>query len=326
MKTTSWRIALKNFEKPRLSKSLGQFLLTLFSYLFLLSSMILILKMGLPYWIALIIAIPTAGFQVKLFIIMHDCGHQSYFKSKRANNAVGRLTALLTFTPYYSWRHDHAIHHATVSNLEKRGIGDIWTMTVEEYKKTGPWKRFFYRLFRNPLFLFTIAPVFQFLIGFRFPQRKAGKKDNLSILFTDMSLAAVILAMHFTLGLGIYLMTILPVMALASSFGVWLFYVQHQFEDVYWDHDTQWDLEKAALDGSSYYKLPGILRWFSGNIGYHHIHHLNSHIPNYYLKKCHEKITELQQITPMNVRISLKSLFLNVWDEASGKMLHTRNI
>jgi len=326
MKKQSWRIDLKTFAKPRLSKSLGQFLLTFFSYLILLSAMILSLKMGIPYWIVLFIAIPAAGFQVKLFIIMHDCGHQSYFKSKRANNMIGRLTAFLTFTPYFNWRHDHAVHHATVSNLEKRGIGDIWTMTVEEYKEARPWKRFIYRLFRNPLFLFTIAPVFQFLIGFRFPLIKASKKDNISILLTDLSLAVMLMTMYFTLGLGVYLMVILPVMTLASSFGVWLFYVQHQFEDVYWDRDAQWDLEKAALDGSSYYKLPGILRWFSGNIGYHHIHHLNSHIPNYYLKKCHEKVTELQKIRPMNVRISLKSLFLNVWDEASGKMLHTRNI
>lgn len=317
---------LKPFEKALPGKSFGQLVLTLGLYILFFAGMIFLLEAGVSYWIILLLSILTAGLHVKIFIIMHDCGHQSYFRTTRANNITGRLCGWITYTPYYDWRHAHAIHHATVANLEKRGIGDIWTMTVEEYQNAGPWTKGIYRLFRNPLFLFTIAPIFQFFVLSRFPHKNTSRKDLFSILLTDLSLAVVFLVFHFTLGIQTYLMVLLPVMLIASSFGVWLFFVQHQFEEVYWARDKDWELEMAAMAGSSYYKLPAVLRWFSGNIGFHHIHHLSSKIPNYNLKKCYDRIPALQKVKPINFRYSLKSLFLNLWDEHTGKMVNARSL
>ncbi len=320
-----WISSLKPFEGATVGKSVKQLTLTLSMYIVLIGLMVFIVASGYPYWIALLLSVPAAGFHVKTFIIMHDCGHNSYFRSQKVSAIVGRICAFLTFTPYYDWRRSHAIHHASVSNLEKRGIGDVWTMTVDEYRQSTFATRLKYRVYRNPFFLFILAPILLFLVVFRFPLRSTKKKCLWSVLLTDLALALLITAISLTLGFMVFLKVFLPVVVIASISGVWLFYIQHQFKNVYWAHTTKWDSVKAAMEGSSYYKLPALLRWFSGNIGYHHIHHLNSRIPNYNLKICYQEIPQVRDLTPITIRASLSSLFLSLWDEKSGKMVDFRS-
>lgn len=322
MSKSDWISTLKNYEGGIVKKSVFQLSLTLGCYLSLLGLLFYLAYKGSSYWIILFLAIPTAGFHVKTFIIMHDCSHNSYFRKQKTCTFVGRVCGLLTFTPYYEWRRSHAIHHASVANLEKRGVGDVWTMTVEEYKESSLFKRFLYRVFRNPFFLFGFAPAILFLIIFRFPQGRVNKKELKSILLTDFFLAILVTVLSIYLGFLVYLKVYLPIVIMASIGGVWLFYIQHQFKHVYWAHNGDWNSEKAAMEGCSYYKLPVVLRWFSGNIGLHHIHHLNSRIPNYSLKKCYNSIPELQMITPMTMIQSLRSAFLYLWDEKSGMLVN----
>lgn len=321
MNKKEWSSLLKPYESKKSGKSIGQLILTLVLYLSLLALMLFLVFKGFPYWMTLILALPAAGFHVKLFIIMHDCGHGSYFKSRKASDWAGRITGILTHTPYYDWRRAHAIHHATVSNLEKRGVGDIWTMTVNEFQKASRTKRLIYRIYRFPLVLFGIGPSLLFMILFRFPHKNMKKKDLLSILLTDLFMAAIIVAFSFTLGFMVYLKVILPIVLVANMAGVWLFYVQHQFEDVNWYNNSQWNVIDSSLKGSSYYKLPTVLRWLSGNIGLHHIHHLNARIPNYNLQKCYNDIPQAQEIVPITLLTSLKSLFLKLWDEESQSLI-----
>ena len=321
MPEDEWIASLKLYVGADKRKSIRQFSLTLFLYAILVASMIFVVVTGRPYWMALCLALPAAGFHVKLFIIMHDCGHNSFFNSPKVCTWIGRICAVITFTPYFDWRRTHARHHATVSNLENRGVGDVWTMTLEEFRSSSKWKRFRYRLFRNPVFLFLIAPTLQFLLGFRFPLRDTNRKSLWSVLYTDLFLGVIIGIYAFTIGITAYLKVILPVTFLAGIAGFWLFYIQHQFRKVYWAHNRDWDSLRAAMEGSSFYKLPGVLRWFSGSIGFHHIHHLNSRIPNYKLRKCNAEIPEVREITPITIHASLRSLFLHLWDEESGELV-----
>ncbi|MDA3957037.1 fatty acid desaturase [Oceanispirochaeta sp.] len=326
MNRSEWSAVLDSYEGGNAKRSIGQFIFTVSAYFSLMIVMFYLVYTGYPYWIALLVAIPAAGFHVKIFIILHDCSHNSYFHSQKACTAVGRICGLITFTPYYDWRRSHAIHHASVANLEKRGVGDVWTMTVEEYKSAGRFKKLIYRIFRNPLFLFGIAPAVLFLLISRFPRKNLTKKEFRSIILTDLVLASVITTLSLFTGLGVILKSILPIVILSSMWGVWLFYVQHQFKNVYWSHSTEWDYEKAALLGCSFYKMPGVLRWFSGNIGYHHIHHLNSRIPNYNLKKCYNEVPGVRNIKVMTLLGSVRSAFLQLWDESSGKMVSFRRL
>ena len=325
-KSEKWVSTLKPYEGGNRKKSLIQLILTLTVYIALISFMFVLVLFGYPYWLIILAAIPTAGFHVKTFIIMHDCSHNSYFRNPKTCIYVGRICGLLTFTPFYQWKRDHAIHHASVSNLEKRGVGDVWTMTVQEYKDSPPLKKIWYRIFRNPVFLFAIVPVILFLIIFRLPRRRSGKKELASILSTDAALIVIILIFSLFLGFQNYWLVYLPVVILSTISGVWLFYIQHQFRSVYWAHSKDWNSIRAAMEGSSFYKLPGILRWFSGNIGYHHIHHLNPRIPNYNLKRCYNEVPEVREITPITMVGSLRSAFISLWDEESGKLVNYRSL
>jgi omega-6 fatty acid desaturase (delta-12 desaturase) len=275
------------------------------------------------YWLTLLLSIPTAGFLMRLFIIQHDCGHGSFFRSRKANDSVGLACSLFTMTPYYYWQKSHAIHHANAGNLDHRGIADIYTMTVQEYLALPKWGQFKYRLYRNPFILFVLVPTVLFVILYRFPSsdNPALKRVQSSVHWTTLALAILMGGLIWLVGLKALLLIHLPVMIIASTLGTWLFFVQHQFEDTYWAGGDTWDYTLAALQGSSYYKLPKILQWFTGNIGFHHIHHLSPRIPNYLLEQCHEENPLFQETIVLTLRSSLKSMALTLWDEEQKKLI-----
>jgi omega-6 fatty acid desaturase (delta-12 desaturase) len=275
----------------------------------------------ISWWLVVPLAILAGAFLVRVFIIFHDCGHGSYFKSTWANNLVGFITGILTFTPYYHWRWEHAIHHASAGHLDKRGTGDVWTMTVEEYLNSSRWKKFSYRLARNPFILFVIAPLYLFALQQRFPALRANRRERHSVYAMNAAILGMAVALSWIFGLKAYLLIQLIILMVAGSAGVWMFYVQHQFEDVYWERGEDWSYVSAALQGSSFYKLPRVLQWFSGNIGFHHIHHLSPRIPNYYLEKCHRANPLFQQVKPVTMMSSLKSFTYRLWDEKRKKLV-----
>jgi len=313
-----WRIILNLYSSSDLRQSLWQIANTLIPYFILWYLMYRSLEVS--YWLTLLLAIPTAGLFMRSFIIFHDCGHGSFFKSQTANDVVGIITGILAFTPYYQWKHDHAIHHATAGNLDRRGVGDVQTLTVNEYSDL-PWrKKFGYRMMRNPLIMFTLGAFLVFSVGHRFSRKWSGPRERRSVVWTNLALAAIITGLCLLIGWKEYLLVQVPVLFIATSTGVWLFYVQHNFDGTYWEHQDKWDFFKAGLNGSSFYDLPGILRWFSGNIGYHHIHHLSPRIPNYKLQKCHEE-NAVFQVKPLTILASLRSLRFRFWDEESRQMV-----
>ena len=310
------------YQRPSTRRALRQVANSLLPYALLW--FLMYRSLAISYWLTVPLALLAGGFLVRIFIIFHDCGHGSFFKSRLANDILGSITGLLCFTPYYQWRWEHAIHHASAGDLDRRGTGDVWTLTVQEYLAASRWKRFAYRLARNPFILFLVAPFILFLVIQRFPARKAGWRERLSVYGTNLALLSLVAGMSWALGMGTYVLLQLAVVAVASSAGVWLFYVQHQFEDVYWERGQHWDYTKAALQGSSYYKLPKILQWFSGNIGFHHIHHLSPRIPNYNLEECHKAEPLFRRVTPVTLRSSLKSFGFRLWDERCRKMVGYR--
>ena len=254
------------------------------------------------------------------FIIFHDCGHGSFFKSPKANHFWGFLTGVIIFTPYHYWWNKHAQHHATSGDLDSRGIGDIWTMTVKEYLAASRWIRVKYRFARNPLCLFVIGPPILFIVLQRFATKDSGGRALQSVNLTNLGILGMIIWMSFLIGFKAYLLIQLPLIMIASSAGVWLFYVQHQFEGVYWERHTQWDYITEALKGSSFYKLPKVLQWFTGNIGFHHIHHLSPRIPNYNLESCHNEVHLFKDIKPVTLWASLKSITFALWDEENNRL------
>lgn len=312
-KAIDWKRLVAKYQIQDVRRSVWQLINTLVPYALLWGLMPFSLR--LSYWMTLVLVILAGGFVVRIFIIHHDCGHGSFFKSRTANGICGFITGILTFTPYYLWRWEHAVHHASSGNLDRRGLGDVTTWTVQEYLAASPWKRFVYRVKRHPIVLFLIAPPILFLIRQRFSTRGASRREQLSVWWTNLAILGMILIMGSMIGFKEYLILQVAVMMVASSAGVWMFYVQHQFENVYWERANKWDHVRAALEGSSFYKLPRVLQWFTGNIGYHHIHHLSSRIPNYYLEKCHRAHAIFQEIKPITLLSSLKTLRLRLWDE-----------
>lgn len=309
----AWRSAVAPFQYADPRRSLWQLVNSLAPYFVLWALMYW--SLSISYWLTLALSVLAAGFMVRLFIIFHDCGHGSFFASQRANDAVGVFTGILTFTAYYDWRHSHAVHHATAGDLDRRGMGDIFTMTVDEYLDASWEKRLVYRVYRCPPVMFGIGPSFLFLIVQRFPIRVAGKRERNSVFWTDLALLLIVGAAALTIGWQAYLLIQLPIMVIGGAAGVWLFYIQHQFEGVYWQRHEKWDYVAAALQGSSFYKLPRVLQWFTGNIGFHHVHHLSPRIPNYNLEPCHNSSPLFQAVKPITIPSSLKSLKLRLWDE-----------
>lgn len=318
-----WRQVVMKHQIPSLPKSVWQISNTVIPYF--LIWYLCYKSLSISYWLTLPIAIIGAGFLVRMFIIFHDCTHGSFFKSNAANATWGVITGILTFTPYYYWRAAHVAHHATSGDLDRRGTGDVWMMTVKEYAEASRRKRLTYRLYRNPFVMLVLGPLFILLITHRLVRRKnAGKLERWSVYWTNIAILGIIALATVTVGFKAYVMIQLPILAVGLSAGVWMFYVQHQFEGVYWDRHDEWGFVEASLQGSSFYRLPKILQWFTGSIGYHHIHHLSPKIPNYRLQDCHEESPVLQQVKVITVWSSLKSLRLRLWDEESGQLVGYR--
>lgn len=320
----SWKKLIVNYQTPHTWKGIWQ--LTNSFIPFFLTWYLMYLSLDFSYWLTILLAVPAAGFLVRIFIIQHDCGHGSFFSSKKANNLTGLFCSFFTWTPYYYWRKGHGIHHANAGNLEGRGIGDVYTATVKEYLQKTTWEKIKYRIYRHPLFLFFFVPSIIFVLWYRFPtsRHKALRKVESNVYFTDLVLILLIGTLIYLVGLQTFLLIQIPITIISTSFGNWLFYVQHQFEDTYWETKEEWNYSKAAIQGSSYYKLPKILQWFSGNIGFHHIHHLNPGIPNYLLEKAYKKVPFLQQGVVLTIRKSFRSMMLHLWDEEQKKLISFR--
>jgi omega-6 fatty acid desaturase (delta-12 desaturase) len=314
-----WREIVARYQTPGVKPAVWQLVSTLVPLI--VSFVLMYWSLSVSYWLTLLLAIPAAGLTIRTFIIMHDCGHGSFLPSKTWNNIIGWITGILTTTPYAHWRREHAIHHATSGHLEQRGTGDISTMTVREYLGASPLRKFWYRIYRNPVILLGFGPAFLF-IKHRWPTRGiAGRKEVWNVHLTNLALAALITALSLLIGFREFMLIWLPIFLLSGSAGVWLFYVQHQFEDAYWRGGEDWDYATAAVYGSSYFRLPKVLQWFTGNIGFHHVHHLSPKIPNYRLEKCHRENPTFQKVVTLTLRESIRTLGLRLWDEESGRMV-----
>ncbi|MEA3462849.1 MAG: fatty acid desaturase [Bacteroidota bacterium] len=318
----TWIEVISKYNKPDTEKSIWQIINSLGPYILLWIAMYF--SLGISYLLTLGLAVLAAGFLVRIFIIFHDCGHGSFFRSNRANQIVGTILGSLVFTPHDYWHSEHSIHHKTVGNLDKRGSGDVKTLTVEEYEELPAGKKFYYRLYRNPIILFVFAPFILFVIWFRFPRKSMGKAGRRSVYITNLIILLVCTPLILLMGWKAFLMIQLPVIYIATVTGVWLFYVQHQYEDVIWTRQEEWDYKKMALEGSSFMKFPRLFQWFSGNIGYHHIHHLSPKIPNYKLEKCHKENQMFGTIKAVTFVPSLRTMSLRLWNEKAGRLISFR--
>jgi acyl-lipid omega-6 desaturase (Delta-12 desaturase) len=317
----NWPQILTCYRDADATRSVFELAITAGAFVALWSCMWAVL--GLGYWLCLMLALPAAGFLVRLFMIQHDCGHGAFFRHRLANDWVGRVIGTLTLTPYDAWRSSHAVHHATSGNLEQRGIGDITTLTVREYIAMSRRRRLSYRLYRNPIDMFGLGPAYLFIVQNRLPirTRRGARRPWLSTMATNAAIALVIFGMVSLVGIGPFLLVHLPILLLAASIGVWLFYVQHQFEDTFWAKAAAWTLHEGALHGSSHYDLPGILRWFTANIGVHHVHHLCSRIPYYRLARVLRDHPELKGVGRLTLLESLACVPLALWDERNRRLI-----
>jgi omega-6 fatty acid desaturase (delta-12 desaturase) len=314
-----WRERLAPFAQPRLWRSCLDLLTSAVAYLVVSAGMVLALRVS-P-WLVLALAPLSAACLLRTFIVFHDCSHGSFMPTRRANLWVGTVCALLVVTPFARWRHDHAVHHATSGDLDRRGIGDLPTLTVSEYRQRSPRGRLAYRVFRNPMVMFGLGPVVAMIIGPRIISRDAPKRMVRSVIATDLVLAVAAGLLIWAIGIGAVLLVWAPAALLAGSVGIWLFYVQHQFEDAYWQRTDDWGYADAALRGSSFLKLPRVLQFATGNIGYHHVHHLSVRIPNYHLQRAHEQIDAFDAVPVLTLVDGLRAVRLKLFDEHTGRMV-----
>ena len=316
--------AMARYRQPSTARSIFELGLT--ASLLALLWTLLWLGVEAGHWAALLLVVPAGGLLLRLFIIQHDCGHGSFFARRAANDWVGRALGVLTLTPYDVWRRAHAHHHAGSGNLDRRGIGDIDTLTVREFQQRGPVGRFLYRLYRHPLVMFGLGPAYLFLLRHRLPvgQMRDGWQPWVSALGTNVAIAVLAIGLMAVTGVGAFLLVHMPIMIAAASMGVWLFYVQHQFERTFWAHDEEWSFHDGALHGSSHYDLPRVIRWFTGNIGIHHVHHLTSRIPFYRLPEVLRDHPRLSEVGRLTVRQSLRTVPLVLWDEQQRRLISFR--
>lgn len=317
------RDSLARFAKPSLPRALWQLANTLLPFLALWAAMAWCVLGGWSLWYVPLLMVPAAGFYVRLFILQHDCGHGSFFRNARANRWVGAVLGVFTLFPSAYWKRTHGIHHATSGNLDKRELGDIRTLTMREYLALSRWKRFCYRFYRSMPVMLGIGPAFQFVAKHRLPIGLpwGWKKEWRSVAYNNLALAGAAVGLGVWLGWPVLPLVHLPIVLLAGAAGVWLFYVQHSFEQGYWVRGDAWDPRRAALEGSSFYDLPPVLRWFTANIGYHHIHHMAPRIPNYYLRAAHESLPPGQPVQRLGLRDSLACARMKLWEENLGRMV-----
>lgn len=317
-----WGKKLSAYRKPRTLRGVVELIVTAIPFVVLWGGMALAIHFGL-YWVYGLLLAPAAGLLVRLFMIQHDCGHDSFFPSRSGNAWVGRVISVLTLTPYDQWRRAHAIHHATAGNLDHRGIGDVMTLTVAEYEARPFWGRVAYRLYRNPAVMFGLGPIWLFLLQSRLPVgfMRKGWKPWLSVMGTNLGIAVATVLTIWAVGIWPFILIHLPVVLLAAAAGVWLFYVQHQFEETHWAGDDRWTIQDAALQGSSHYDLPLVLRWFTANIGVHHVHHLASRIPSYRLPEVLRDYPDLRQRGRLTLLQSLGCVRLVLWDEEARRLI-----
>jgi len=320
------RVLAAAYATPRSGRAAVEILVTALPFLAITAVMFVALYHG--FWPALALSLPAGALLVRLFMIQHDCGHGTFFPSRRLNDWLGRAIGVLTLTPYDFWRRSHAVHHASSGNLAKRGVGDVATLTVREYLSLSGARRFWYRIYRHPLVIFGIGPVWLFMVRHRIPTGAVLRERAAwaSVLGTNAVLLALGVAMVVLLGWQTFLLGYLPITLIGATAGVWLFYVQHQYEDTYWAQEQQWDFATAALEGSSYYDLPGVLRWLTANIGFHHLHHLSSRIPFYRLRTCFEAHPEFRVARRLTLWSSLRSARLALWDEDARKLVSFRAV
>src|SRR5437762_4751387 len=323
---SNWSRILTRYRNPSAARSLVEIAITFGPFVLLWAATWLGIYFG--HWISLLLAIPAAGFLVRLFMIQHDCGHGSFFRSRPLNDWIGRAIGVLTLTPYDFWRHTHAVHHASSGNLTRRGMGDIDTLTVEEYLALSWLGRLRYRLYRHPAVMFGIGPAYMFMLQHRLPigLMRDGWRPWLSTMATNTAIAAVAVTLMWFVGVKAFLLVHLPVLLLAASIGVWLFYVQHQFEETFWVRRPIWNRHEAALHGSSHYDLPAVLRWFTANIGVHHVHHLCSRIPYYRLPQVLRDHPQLADVKRLTLLESLACVRLVLWDEAQQRLISFREL
>jgi acyl-lipid omega-6 desaturase (Delta-12 desaturase) len=319
-------LSLARYREPRHLRSILEILVTIVPFVLLWLLMWTALQVG--YGLYLLLTVPAAGFLVRLFMIQHDCGHGTLFRNRLANDWVGRVLGVFTLTPYDFWRRAHGIHHATSGNLDLRGIGDIDTLTVGEYLALPFWSRLAYRLYRHPIVMFGIGPIYLFVLRQRLPfgQMREGWMPWVSTMATNGATALVVAGMMWWVGIGPFLLVHLPITILGGAIGVWLFYVQHQFEHTAWSQDPDWSCSTAALYGSSHYDLPAVLMWFTANIGVHHIHHLCSRIPFYRLPLALRQHPDLANVGRLTLRQSLACVRLVLWDEAARRLISFREL
>jgi acyl-lipid omega-6 desaturase (Delta-12 desaturase) len=315
-----WAQVLSRYREPNHVRSAFELAITAGAFVALWVVMWVSLRFG--YWLTLVVAVPAAGFLVRLFMIQHDCGHGAFFRHRLANDWAGRVIGVFTLTPYQAWRRSHAIHHASSGHLERRGIGDIDTMTVEEYLESGWWRRLGYRLYRNPIVMLGLGPAYLFIVQHRLPNRLVADWGPwISAMATNAAIALIIVIMIWLVGVGPFLLVHVPITLLAASIGVWLFYVQHQFEETWWARAPAWTVHDAAVHGSSHYDLPGVLRWFTANIGMHHVHHLCSRIPYYRLPHVLRDHPQLRDVGRLTLMESFRCVRLALWDERSRRLI-----
>ena len=324
MKTAEWRPLVEKFQRACPWRATWQLVSTLALYAAVW--VLLYYAIAVSWWLSVPLVALGAGLLVRIFIIFHDATHGSFYSSRTANDLVGAVTGVLALTPYRHWRAEHAIHHGANGDLDRRGVGDIWTMTVREYLSSSRSRRLAYRIVRSPIALFFVAPFVLFVVMHRFSRAKASDAERRSVRNTNLALFAMVCVMGSIFGFWPYLILQLLIMSGAGAMGIWLFYMQHQFEDTYWQRHEDWDYTVAALAGSSFLRLPKVLQWFSGNIGFHHIHHLSPRIPNYHLERCHNSHALFSGVPVMTFRSSFRSLRLRLWDEGSQRLVGWRHL
>jgi omega-6 fatty acid desaturase (delta-12 desaturase) len=310
---------LAPYAQPSTARGVADLLTSVLPYFAL--SVAIYFALQLSVALAVVLAVPTAGFLLRTYIVFHDCAHGSFFASKRANVWLGTVLGVIVLAPYARWRHDHAVHHATAADLDRRGQGDVPTLTVDEYRARNWRGRLGYRLFRNPLVMFGLGPLFGMVVGPRVPSRSARPRIRRSVHATNVALAVVVGGLCWLIGWPSYLLVWGPAAMLAGAAGIWLFYVQHQFEDTYWDRGGEWTYAHAALRGSSHLRLPPLLQFFTGNIGLHHVHHLSARIPNYNLQRAHDENPVLRSVPTITLWDGLRAVRLKLWDEESRRLV-----